>query len=141
MRIASILATMCVAAVVQSGSSSTYLDDARGAAAWIQRSAIKTDAGLTWPADPADPKSVNAALYSGSPGVVLFMLELHHATKDPRYLADARAGADELLASLEQQRSAGLYTGLAGIGFTFGELYRASGDQKYAHGAALVVRM
>jgi len=118
-----------------------YLRAARDAAQWIRSSAVRTQAGLTWPADPANPKSTNATLYSGSPGVVLFMLELHHATKDPQFLADAKAGADELLASVEGERSAGLYTGLAGIGFTLGEVHRASGDTKYRDGVARIVAM
>ena len=118
-----------------------YLEAAREAARWIRTSAVKTNAGLTWPADPADPGTVSTALYSGSPGVVLFMLELHHATKDPQYLADAKAGADELVASLETTRAAGLYTGLAGIGFTLGEVYRASGDLKYRDGMSRVVKL
>ena len=116
-----------------------YLAAARDAARWIRSSAIRTDAGLTWPADPANPKSVSSALYSGSPGVVLFMLELHHATRDPAYLADAKAGADELLASVGGEGSTGLSTGLAGIGFTLGEVHRATGDAKYRDGAARIV--
>jgi lantibiotic modifying enzyme len=67
------------------------------------------------------------------------MLELHHATKDPAYLADARAGADELMARLPSEKQTGLYTGLAGIGFTLGEVHRATGDQKYRDGMAAAV--
>jgi lantibiotic modifying enzyme len=136
---AAVLGVCLTAGVVAASQRSSYLDDAREAARWISTSAIRTDAGLTWPADPADPKSVSTTLYSGSPGVVLFMLELHHATRDPQYLADARAGADALLASIDDVRSAGLYTGLAGIGFTLGEVHRASGDTKYRDGVARIV--
>ena len=135
------LVTCDVAVGMAQAQRSSYLDDAREAGRWIRSSAIRTDAGLTWPADPANPKSVNTALYSGSPGVVLFMLELHHATKDPQHLADAKAGADELVASLERERQTGLYTGLAGIGFVLGEVHRASGDPKYRDGLTRVVAM
>ena len=115
-------------------AQSRYLTAAEDAARWVRASAIKTDAGLTWPADPTDPTSVNNGLYSGAPGVVLFLLELHHATGNRVYLDEARAGADELLAALPNEKQAGLYTGIAGIGFTLGEVYRATKDLRYREG-------
>ena len=118
-----------------------YLDAAIEAARWVRSTSIHTSAGLTWPADPADPKSVNAGLYSGSPGVVLFLLELNRATGRAEYLADARAGADDLLAQLPREDEPGLYTGIAGIGFTLGEVARATGDTRYRHGLRAAVRM
>ena len=120
--------------------SRPHLDAAGDAAKWIRASGIRTAAGLTWPADPADLKSVGTTLYTGAPGVVLFMLELHHATRDASYLADARAGADELIARLPAETQTGLYTGIAGIGFTLGEVHRATGDRKYRDAMAAVVR-
>ena len=117
----------------------TYVAAAVDAATWIRGSAIRTEAGLTWPPDPANPTNVNAGLYSGSPGIVLFLLELHHSTKDAGYLREARAGADELLASLAQQRQTGLYTGVAGIGFTLAEVYRATKEPRYRDGALSVI--
>ena len=100
----------------------SYLAAAEDAARWVRASAIKTEGGITWPADPTDPKSVNNGLYSGAPGVVLFLLELHHATGKREYLDEARAGADALLAALPNEKQPGLYTGIAGIGFTLGEV-------------------
>jgi hypothetical protein len=67
--------------------SPSYRDDAIDAAKWIHAARIETPGGVTWPADPADPKSVSTALYSGAPGVVLFLLELHHATGTREYVA------------------------------------------------------
>ena len=113
---------------------SPYLAAAEDAARWVRASAIKTEAGITWPADPSDPKTVNNSLYSGAPGVVLFLLELHHATGKREYLDEARAGADALLAALPNDKQPGLYTGIAGIGFTLGEVYRATKDEKYRKG-------
>ena len=118
-----------------------YLDAAIETARWVRSTSIHTSAGLTWPADPADPKSVNAGLYSGSPGVVLFLLELNRATGRAEYLADARAGADDLLAQLPREDEPGLYTGIAGIGFTLGEVARATSDTRYRHGLRAAVRM
>jgi lantibiotic modifying enzyme len=118
-----------------------YLEAAEDAARWIRSSAVRTGAGMTWPVDPAEPKSIAPALYSGSPGVVLFLLELHQATGKPEYLVEARAGADELIATLPQERQTGLYTGVAGIGFALGEVFRATGDPKYREGVSATVKL
>src|ERR671915_2580389 len=84
-----------------------YLAAARDAARWIDAAAIKTPHGVTWPANPADPKSVGTTLYSGSPGVILFMLEMHRATGEPSYLERARLGADHLIGTIEQEKETG----------------------------------
>ena len=106
-----------------------YLDAALKAARWIQRSKIVTEHGITWPADPKDPKTVQNNLYSGSPGVVLFFLELYRATGDREWLDAASSGADHLAATLPpddaplKDGEGGLYTGLAGIGFVLRETH------------------
>lgn len=112
-----------------------YLETALQAAKWIRSSAVKTEKGTIWPADPNDLKSVNATLYSGAPGIVLFFIEVARTTSDRSFLADARAGADYLIASVESEKENGLYTGLAGIGFTLSEVYRATGETRYRAGA------
>lgn len=117
------------------------LDAAVDVAKWIQASTVKTDGGVTWPSDPNDPKTINYALYSGSPGVVLFLVELHKATGHPEYLAQAREGAGALIVRLPQETESGLYTGIAGIGFTLGELYRATGDERYREGVRTTVKL
>jgi lantibiotic modifying enzyme len=114
---------------------------ARDAAHWIRASSIRTPHGLTWPANPLDPHSVETSLYSGSAGVVLFFLQLHVTTGDPTDLATAAAGADELLAGLDAQTEVGLYTGLAGIGFVLNETGKATGTEKYRDGARRVVAL
>ena len=123
------------------GKPGAYLDAAVDAARWVRGSAVKTPAGLAWPANPAEADSVNTALYSGSPGVVLFLLELHHATGNGEYLKEAKLGADELIARLSKENEAGLYTGVSGIGFAVGEMYRATKDTKYRDAVQSVVRM
>lgn len=120
-------------------SPAALMSAAAGAARWIDASAVRSGRGVVWPADPADPKTIPTNLYSGSTGVVLYYLELHHATGERGYLDSARAGADYLLAGLKEEKSTGLYTGLAGIGFTLGEVARATKDQKYKDGARQVV--
>ena len=111
-----------------------YLAAAESAAAWIQSSAIRTTDGLTWPADPKDPESVNNSLYAGTPGIVLFFLEAYSSTGNQAYLQNARGGADTLLAALPQEQGRGLYEGLSGVLFALEETSKATGDQKYKKG-------
>ena len=114
------------------------LDVALEAERWIRRARIETPNGITWPADPLKPGFTEDDLYNGMPGVVLFYLELHAATGDARWLTDARAGADQLIARLgdmEQKQDCGLYTGLAGAGFVLEETHRATGEGKYRDAA------
>ena len=117
-----------------------YIDAAEEAGAWLASVGRDTSAGRTWPVDPAAPAGITHDLYHGTPGVVLFFLALHGATQDLDWLSEARAGADELLATLPDSlavpEQAGLYTGVAGVGFVLGEMYRATDDPKYRAGAA-----
>src|SRR5579872_3749307 len=74
-----------------------YQTVAADAAKWIHASRLETPFGYTWPADPRDPKTARMTLSHGSPGVVLFQLELNQATGDRAYLDNAKRGADELM--------------------------------------------
>jgi len=108
---------------------------------WIKMSRVETPFGFAWPADPRDPKTFSNALYSGSPGVVLFLLELNQATGERAYLDEARRGSDELITKVGSEQRMGLYEGVAGMGFTLGETWRATKDEKYRRGAAAAVKM
>ena len=123
----------------QPASPAALMRAATDAARWIDSSAVRSERGVVWLADPTDPETTLTNLYSGSTGVVLYYLELHHATGQRAYLDSARAGADYLLAGLKDEKNTGLYTGLAGIGFTLGEVARATKDTKYRDGARQVV--
>ena len=127
--------------IAQAPPVPAYRDVAMDAAKWIRGSRVQTLFGVTWPADPENPKTVSSSLYSGSPGVILFLLELFDATGDRAYLDDARHGADELITKLATEQGSGLYEGVAGIGFTLGETWRATKDDKYRKGALAAVRM
>jgi lantibiotic modifying enzyme len=80
---------------------------------------------------------VSHDLYSGTPGVILFLLELHEATGDDRYLDEARLGANDLAANVEDGGGfdGGLYTGVAGRAYTLAETWRATGDDRYRDAA------
>lgn len=117
----------------------TAIESALRAAEWIRANRVATSAGIAWPADPLTRDSVTRSLYTGTPGVVLFHLELHHATGEARYLEEAVLGARDLAASLpadsDGDADAGLYTGVAGIAFTLAETARATGDREHRDAA------
>jgi lantibiotic modifying enzyme len=126
---------------MQADRSGRLLDHAIDAGVWIRASAIAGDDGTRWPADPARPESVSTDLYSGSPGVILFSLELHRATHDARWLDDARRGAHALIADVAKSPDAiansggGLYVGLAGAAFTLHKVFEATNEQVFLDGA------
>jgi lantibiotic modifying enzyme len=115
-----------------------YLTAATDAAAWIRSARVDTAHGRTWPVDPTKPDETSLSLYSGSPGVVLFFLDLHRAGHGDA-LADARAGADHLLGELPAMTVPGLYSGIAGVGFALGETWKATGDDRYRAGVRTAV--
>jgi lantibiotic modifying enzyme len=123
----------------ETASPAALMRAATDAARWIDAAAVRSERGVVWLADPTDPQTTLTNLYTGSTGVLLYYLELHHATGQRAYLDSARAGADYLLAGLKEEKSTGLYTGLAGIGFTLGEVARATKEAKYRDGARQVV--
>ncbi|MDQ6831465.1 MAG: hypothetical protein M3081_21600 [Gemmatimonadota bacterium] len=119
-----------------------HLTNAIRAANWIKRSRMVTEHGVAWPADPLDPKSVSTTLYSGTPGVVLFLLEMHAATGTREYLDDACAGADYIAATMpadDAPGECGLYEGTAGHAFVLEQVWRASGRATYHEAARRAV--
>ncbi len=127
-------------------AGSTYRAAALATAAWLRSTAIPAEHGTAWPADPYDTAAVVTNLYTGTPGVVLFFLELAAHTRDQTYLDDARGGADFLIARMTDggdptMQVAGLYTGVAGVGFVLNETYKATGDTRYLDGAQRAVEL
>lgn len=120
------------------------LDVALGAAKWISTARYEAkDGAAGWALDPRRPGGVDSTLYNGMPGVVLFFLELHKATGDARWLAEARAGADHMMTFFDGHRGKdwyGLYTGLAGDAWVMEETHRATGAGKYRDAARRSVR-
>ena len=116
-----------------------YLEAAIQAARWLRATAISADGGTSWPAVPPDPATASRSLYSGSPGVVLFLFELHQATGDPAWLDLAKAGADHLAATVPDSTTkpgeAGLYTGLAGVAFVLEQAGKVGGEGRHRSAA------
>src|ERR1041385_6843706 len=119
--------------------SNSDLDVALQAARWIRTSRIETRNGVAWPADPRKP-DVSYPLYSGIAGVILFHLELYHATRDRQWLEEAKLGARELIAHLPAM-DAGLYEGLGGAVFVLEETHRATGDGMFRDAARKALRL
>jgi lantibiotic modifying enzyme len=122
------------------GSGEAYRDTAFKAAVWLERSAVMDHDNLVWRADPDDPRTVTTSLYSGTPGPILFMLELGRASNASAYVTTARRAADALIGSIPTERQYGLYEGLAGTGFTLGEVYLLTHEDKYRIAALDCVR-
>jgi lantibiotic modifying enzyme len=130
-----VLLSLSVLASPISAAEPSYREAAMETARWIRASAIQSNSGTVWPADPRDAKSINDTLYAGTPGIVLFFLEAYHSTGDHSFLKDARAGADHLLEALPANKESGLYVGIAGIGFALVEAFKATKDPTYRQGA------
>jgi len=124
----------------QARTNDSYHQAAIGAAHWMEANSLATPHGLVWASDPQDPKTVNATLYAGTPGPILFFLEAYRYTHDRAFLEEGRRGADALLASISKKDETGLYEGFAGSGFTLGEAYLITGDVRYRQGALQCVR-
>ena len=122
----------------QPAPGARYLEAAKGAAAWVRSTAVATPKGRDWPPDPLKPAALSPSLYAGTPGVVLFFLELARATGDRSYLDDAARGAETVLAAADGAQGAGLWEGLAGSAFVLQETAKATGDRRFADGARRV---
>lgn len=133
--VAVFLAVLMLSALPAQAANSPYEKAALGAAQWLRANGMDKDSGIVWAANPEDPKSVNTTLFAGTPGPILFFLEAYRYTGNRAYLEEARKGADALLASISKNDDTGLYTGLAGSGFTLGEAYLITRDAKYRQGA------
>lgn len=111
-----------------------WLAAARKVDAWLRTSATNVGGGTAWPVDPTRPGTIQSDLYSGMAGIVLFYLELHHATGDARALGMAREGAAYLGTQREADTPAGLYTGVAGTMVVLEHMFRATGEAQYRDG-------
>ena len=118
-------------------ASRPYLEKALLAEKWIRSVRVESPQGTMWPITPGDTSKVTN-LYSGSAGVILFYLELFHATQDEEFLEEAKNGADFLLYHLPLKQygyeEIGLYTGLAGICYTLDKVYEVTKTERFQVG-------
>jgi hypothetical protein len=108
-----------------------HLAHARGAARYLRRFAVKTPHGLVWRKSPDEPGVLGLDLYHGSPGVAVFLLELHRATGETAALDEATATLAHIAATwadAPKDWEIGLHGGLAGHAFVMHALARVTGD-------------
>jgi lantibiotic modifying enzyme len=123
---------------------------AKGAGQWILSLAKNQNGALTWPINDSDRKEPAFDLYSGMPGGILLLAEL--GKEDPA--GPFRAAVPASVAGFESLRIAdawavkrgdkvvvppGLYTGIAGVGWLYLELFRLTGEQVYREKARSIV--
>jgi lantibiotic modifying enzyme len=132
----------------------SYLEAAEAAARWIRSAARETEHGLVWLPEPDHPErratvTAPATLYSGSAGIVIFLLELARATGDAAYLDDARRGADQFAATWREALDVAPLVplenahldfgmGLAGTAFTLAHAWRATREERYRRAALAI---
>jgi lantibiotic modifying enzyme len=115
-------------------AQSPFLQKALQAERWLHTLQRQDSNGIYWP-NIKDSASSTTELYSGNAGVLLFYMELYHATANKRYLPTIHQGLRHLLATLPTKPTAGntgLYTGSAGIAYLLHQAAQATGQKNYA---------
>ncbi len=123
---------------------------AKGAGEWILSLAKSQNGALTWPINASDRKESAFDLYSGMPGGILLLAEL--GKEDPagpfgRAVSAGLAGLDSLrigeawgaMKGEKLHIPSGLYTGIAGIGWLYLELFRITGAPAFRDKAQTVI--
>lgn len=113
---------------------------------WLVAHGQKQDEGTAWSPDALSPSAVSNDLGSGTAGVIVFLLALHEASGDEKFLTAAYSGGDYLSALIADpgdiataSRRASLYSGVAGVGVALTLLARY--DDAYAKPAANAVAL
>ena len=122
--------------------TSEYLQAAIGVADFIRSNEIVTPEGKYWKLgstegkvpDKAEASFIhNRSLYAGAPGIAYFLLQLFDVTGDEKYLKDAIAAGDYLVATYKEEysKNPGIHSGAAGEGLFLKTLYDKTNDEKY----------
>lgn len=122
------------------GADSKYLQAAIALGDGLRHAALNRRKGSP-PSEASDTDAFDISLYSGSAGVICFLLELFHVTKDGETLEAAIREGDRLLSRLKVEPMTGLYDGISGAGFVLNELWRTTGEGRYLAGSREVVRL
>lgn len=108
---------------------------------WLVEQASSQDQKTHWLSFPEqDRRTSENNLYYGNAGVTLFYLEAYQALNNPDFLRTAKKGANHLASTLPDtlprgnNAAAGLYTGLAGIGFALKTVFNTSRDPVHLRG-------
>ena len=129
----------------QTSADQNWLDHALATEKYLEASSMQDEAGLHWKTMPDSAATSDLSLYSGTPGIVLFYLELYESTQDEAFLKKARKGTDYLLNSLPDSIASpyevGLYTGIAGTGYTLLEAHQVTKDDRYLEGLNKVMNL
>ncbi|MBD0331985.1 MAG: hypothetical protein ICV66_04960 [Chitinophagaceae bacterium] len=125
---------ICITCLLYGQKTNKYLDAALLAEKWIQSQEInKKDSGICW-RNIRDSAISTYDLYSGNSGIILFYLELYHATKKREYLNKAHQGFKYIQLKSSSGLNVpdvGLYTGLAGVAYTAYQMYKITGKKHY----------
>src|SRR5687768_9371197 len=114
------------------------IDAARGVAAWLRSTHVRTGERAAWPDDAMRPSTQSLGLGSGGAGQVWFFAELSALTGDSNHAAAAREGAEMLLGEISRRDSLPLrgdltlYRGAPGVAIALRAASRATGDPRYA---------
>ena len=120
------------------GKNKNYLNYASQSADWIISTADSNQQKV-WPDDFKKPDQICLNISEGISGKVLFFLELYKTTSNKKYLNEAVKGGDYLFNKIPQNAEEtdtipfrhSFYNGLAGVSFTFDELYKTTKEEKY----------
>lgn len=108
---------------------------------YVQSKAIKTEHGLKYSLEGSvnsDPYFDEISLYSGSAGIIHFLLHFYEVTGDSKYLEETKAAFPYINYRWREDRDLSLAfspwaftTGYAGVAFAVAELYKFSPDPAY----------
>ncbi|MFY0594287.1 lanthionine synthetase LanC family protein [Roseivirga sp.] len=132
-----LLALLLGCQLEQEDTTSELMSTVLKAEKYLQNGIVEeTSSKISWKVMPDSTSNYpDHSLYSGNPGVILFYLELYNTTNNTEYLRTAQKGADAILTHLNSTTpndgTVGLYTGVAGIGYTLAEVYSVTKEEKY----------
>lgn len=114
---------------------------------WLLSMAKKDSSGMWWETMNMDLERnitwrQSESIYSGVSGIVLFFLELHKFTSDPKYMTTAVEGMHWVLNYCEKNPNTyySFFTGRMGVPFTLLKMAEATGESRWAEKALEIAR-
>ena len=116
-------------------AQTSYLEHALNIEKYLELNASYDEGEVSWPLTPELNEQSDISLYSGTPGVILFYLELFNATEDENYLQIASKAGSNLISRIELESlngyQLGMYTGAAGWAYVLEELYESTQQPRF----------